>query len=197
MATVTTTSTGTAQITTYESPAARAGAVLDAPIGEIVFTDSFDIPAKLAADENYVVVTCTLPRNFFYRLRYMSNWLIGSSTSDLDDFQGAMYWTMTENQIAKYYFPAIGPRFAYHPNTNFKWSEDATTNDFGQFYVPDDWIRKVLVDASEGISIVRGQLLDSSANANAASRLTYRLEFDTYTIDQAKSFQVNRAILTL
>ncbi len=172
MATVTTTSTGTAEITTYESPAARAGAVLDAPIGEIVFTDSFDIPAKLAADENYFVVTWSLPMNYFYLLRYMSNWLIGSTSSDLDDFQGAMYWTMTENQVAKYYFPAKGQplSIASAAPRSFKWSEDATTNDFGQFYIPDDWIRKVLVDAGQGISIVRGQLLDSSTNANPASR---------------------------
>lgn len=199
MATVTTTSTGTAEMTMYRSPAARAGAVLDAPIGEIEFSDSFAIPAKLAADENFIVINCTLPRNYFYRLRYLNVFLTGSNSGDLNDYDAAMAWMMYEDSAIRYYFGAYAQGFGgnYYNGNTFKWNEDAVTNDYGIFYLPRDPIRKVLIDASTGVSMVKGQLLDSSTNANAATNIDYQIEFDTYTIDQAKSYQVNRAILTM
>ena len=201
MATVTTTSTGIAEITTYESPAARAGAVLDAPFGEVEFSDSFTIPSKLAADENYVVITCTLPRNYFYRLRYQSVFIIGSSVVDLDDFEGAMRWSSWEGAYEHYNWGLFRDNANlpyFNPAGAFQYTEDSVTDNFGMFYErTNDQMSKILIDASTADSKIMGQLLDTTGNVNASSNMTYRVELDMYTVDQANSYQANRAILTL
>ena len=209
MATVTITDTPVPAPRHYESTGPRAGNISNSPIGEVeFFNESFTVAAKGATDENFVRTSCTLPSDFVYRLRYLSYFAAGISLADLDEPQAAISCLVTENQVSVYRFgmysesllqlsgiadaeatPAAG--------SGFKADQDAVTNDFGVYFSPFGAnISRIIINASRGVSIFTTSWLNNSSNGTAALNISYRYEFDIFTVAQFNAVNMNRSILT-
>lgn len=193
----------------FESPGVRAFNVSNSPIGEIEFSNLlFAIASKLNTDENFITISCTLPQGFVYRLRYAMFQLSGVAANDIQQHEPAASCLLTENQVTVYNFAMYNESSAQNSGladaegganlgVAFKSNQDAVTNDFSAFYSPI-WanIARVVIDASQGVSIFNARLLNSSGEATSAMNISYRFEFDMFTIAQFTAVDMNRSILT-
>lgn len=191
----------------YESLGARAWDKSNSPIGEIEFSNqAFVIAAKDAADENFITISCTLPTGFVYRLRYAQLLLAGVSTADLVEHEAAIACLITENQVSVYDFAmyaesptqqaGIAAGGASTAASGFKIDQNSVANDFGAYYSPI-WahINRVIINAAQGVSIFTARLLNNSGNGTAAMNISYRFEFDMFTIAQFNAVPMNRSVL--
>lgn len=209
MATVTITDTPDPVHRHFVSPGTRAWNVSNNPIGEVEFSNlTFVIAIKDAGNENFVITSCVLPPGFVYRLRYLSYHVQGISVADLDEPQAAIACLITENGIQVYDFgmysesltqlsgiadaeatPAVG--------SGFKINQDSVTNDFGVYFAPlNQNIQRVIIDGSQGTTVFTTRWLNNSGNGTAALNISYRYEFDMFTIAQFNAVDMNRSILT-
>lgn len=209
MSTVTITDTIPAAHRHWVSPGTKAWGVSNSPIGEQVFADlAFAIAIKASTDENFVITSCTLPPGFVYRLRHLSYLVAGISLADLDEPQAAIACLITQNGVQIYDFAMYSESLTQlagqadaeltpADGSGFKINQDSVTNDFGVYFSPI-WanMSKVIIDASVGSSIFTTRWLNNSANGTAALNISFRYEFDMFTVAQYNDVAMNRSILT-
>jgi len=209
MATITISDTPGAIARMFQSPGSRAGNESNNPIGEIEFSNlTFAIASKLSTNENFITIGCTLPPGFVYRLRYAQFNVDAVSLAELGQYEASAACLITENAVQVYTFAMYneshqqlsGLADAEGRSNNagsFKANQDSVTNDFSAFYSPIyARIARILIDASQGASIFTTRFLNSSASAAGAHNISYRFEFDMFTIMQFHGVNINRSILT-
>ena len=193
MATVTTTNSNNGLTATWNNPAARSSTRDNPyPIGKIVYESSFVVAAKGAADETEVIMSWTLPRNYYYRLGTTMFNIIAGDSASLLDFELMAGMTITENQVSRYQLTYTN-QFALVNGSgsgrSFKARADAVTQDFLSPFlltrVPDQ-----LIDASQGSSVVTTRILDSSADTSLTVTFSFYCEAFMYTVEQARHMTV-------
>lgn len=200
MATVTTTSNPTARVVNWLSPSAVSGSVSEAPLSKIVVDDSFTVAAKDAADESLVVMTVTLPSGYFYRINYL-DWSVQAASRSAFDiangFEQGASCEVSENGSTRYNFPVTNIAGRTSPAgllNAFKLNPDSVGNDFGTWFTSQSNLwqpSRYLVDASQGVSIVRVQWIDSSTDATVAVTVNWVFEAMMFTLDQANNYGIN------
>ncbi len=190
MATVTTTNSPDPRLRTFKRSPDPA-----APFGELLFAATFTVAAKLSTNESQVIIACTLPPNFVYRLQALEIFVASDGENPFDDLEQAWTVVLTENQVTT-------RRFGLYNLTEFytaasespaiKVDPDSTTNDFGTYYNPINTdIGNQLIDSSEGSSVMTVQLMDTSADSTAAVVVTFRFLATAYTVDQFNEAPIN------
>ncbi len=209
MATVDVASSPTGLVTSFDSPAARAGYIGPDPIGEITFSvAALAIALKGAGDETRVTLTASLPSGFVYRIAHQDISVISSTihfANGINGFQPLAQVITTENQVTKHGWPLevvqnYWPLDASDPPIeSVKVDVDATTNDFGVWLRPARFANpgSVILDASQGVSIYRVRWMDSSANTTAACVLTWNIAFHQFTVDQFRASAIRTPQLVI
>lgn len=192
MATVTTTFTPTGQLRTFDRSNDPA-----APFAELSFiVPTLTIPAKDAANESEVVISCTFPRNFVYRLQSLEIFGASTSLAVFDDLEKVWTVSITESQVVTRRFGLYNRVQANEGVTSFKIDPDATTNDFGTYWSPDAHIANQLINAGQGSSIMSIQLMDTTSDATAAVFITFRGLALVYNVGQYNEAPINSVIWT-
>lgn len=175
-----------------------------APFGEILFANVFTVPLKDALDESQVIISCTFPRNYVYRLQSMEVQIAGPVTADLTDREPLAAVAITENQVITRRFPMFN--IATNGAINgwgYKIAPDATTNDFATYFVPGGrdftgtHIADQLIDASQGSSIMTFTSIDSSNDDTAAVIFAFRFLATIYTVQQFNAAPINTPAWTV
>lgn len=183
--------------TNWANPSNVGGNVSGIPIARITFQLNVNIPSKLAADVNVLLVTMNLPRNFVYRL---DNWMVrswGDSLTAQIDFQKSMGVRVTQNT------PGGGALFIYASSDNdtfFHTGSQAIRVYQSQFLWETQWARPVdinrlLIDTSEATADVQLSLIDVSTDATIATQLQFYVTFLQYSVDAVNSWQLNTPTL--
>ncbi len=189
MATVTTTEVNTGIPTTWDQGGPASA------FGKIVYEGTFVIPSKLAADENSIVWTLTLPPNNFYRFMGFEAMLIAPSQGDISDIEYGMRGLITEDQVTVRNFPVlsvINPGNQSNGSESFKYNPDTTTNDFAAFFRNAWDVSDELINAGgRNASIIQINWMDTSADVTAAMSCQYRALAFMYTVAQSRTFAPN------
>ncbi len=195
MATITTSNNPVAIVTPYTNPdGAAAGGVGPGAMAKIRFADVFAVAALGAGDESQVVITCTLPPGYYYRILQFNWRALGTATASFNaanGYQAGANVSVVENQVSNFGFPVWnqGPEHTVGAagNTPFavKTSPDSVTNDFTAFFDVDQAVSRILLDASQSGSTVT-TWMDTSADATTAVTISFVMEFLQFTIDQAR-----------
>jgi len=199
MALDTTTSAPTGIPILWEASGARAGNQSPLPIGRIIFDATFPVAIKDAADQRQIIFTATLPRNFYHRLTSLEIQILGASIADFDDMEAAGRCLITENQATVHNFSIINLVLRDDPSrTAVRWTDSGVTNDFATWFgTMESDISRWLINAAQGVSIVQLQLMDVSADASAALSISWRLEADMFTVEQAAAAPANYQLPTV
>ncbi len=199
MATVTTNSDPEGQPQHWIGPiSTRAGVSGASPIGKIIFADDFTVAAKINTNESRVVMTATLPTGYFYRPSLLSVTALGTSKAAFNTtngFEVGMGGEIAENSVLVYNFAVPNVGFT-DGSLAIKTEDDAVTNDFQAYFLPRQPLSQILINASQGTSILELTWIDTSADATAAIQIRWRLEVMQLTIEQGLSFNVNAPALT-
>lgn len=198
MATVDTTTAPEGRMVTWESPGATLEVKADVPVGKMVFSDSFTVAALDAANESRVSWSLTFPPNFFYRVSTFS-WLAVSTGVaafvPATGYELAALFNIVEDGVTTASFGMYNDlAFMSSDIAAFKEDVDATVNDFACVFSPRATglnIADFLIDATSGASQITGRWMDTSADATAAIVIQYRLEAFVYSVEQARSWQIN------
>ena len=201
MATVTTTVTPSQEVITFEGLAPRANYQGDQPIGKLVLLAQEVIPSKLAADENQILMTSTLPPNFFYRISFNEVFLAGTALASFRDnsgFELAFAGLISEGAVSKYHWSmvnelAIGGADIVSGLTfaAAKQFPDSVTNDWMATYRPSKCLKNYFIDAGSQAAVVQQSWMDTSADATTATALTWLMELYMYTVRQGNAVWAN------
>jgi len=198
MATVTTTSVSAGAlrpVVKSQDPAA--------PFGENLFANTFTVPLKDAANESVVIISCTFPPNYVYRLQSMEVFMASTGVNEFSDREPLATVSITENQVVTRRFPMFN--VATNGAINgwaYKIESDASTNDFGTYFVPGGHdlvginLSNQLIDAGQGSSILTWQSVDTSADDTAATFMAFRFLATIYTIEQFNAAPINTPVWT-
>lgn len=183
----------------WESPAAEYVNTGIWPSSKILFLSTgATVLAKDAANETIVVFTLVLPSNFFYRLSLFNISMASSALASFvpaTGFELFMEGDIFEGADSIYRFSvtnnALGNAIQ---EGGYKSLTDATSNDFSTTYSPVEQVGDLLIDASNGATIVIN-FMDTSDDATAAAVIRCRFEFMQYTIEQALAAPINTPTL--
>lgn len=166
-----------------------------APFAELLFSGSFVVPLKDAANESQVIISCVMPGLFVYRLTSLEIFIQSSGVDRFDDIEDAWTVVLTENQVTTRRFPLFGlTEFAAAGTRGpaIKIAPDATTDDFGTWFGPiATKIGNQLIDASTGASIMTFQIMDTSSDSTSAFTVVFRFLASAYTITQYEAAPIN------
>jgi len=194
MATVTTTNVPAPRIRPFEKSINPT-----APFGELLFTGTFTVPTKDAANESQIIISSTMPGNYVYRLQAIEVFMQSVGTNEFADIELAWSAVLTENQVTTRRFPLYNviDFLSASQQIAIKVDPDATTNDFGTWYMPPEVFLNLggqLINASSGVSILTLQLMDTSSDATAALVITFRILASVYTIQQYNAAPINTPV---
>jgi len=202
MATVDIASTPPGEMQSWTNAAARSVPPISssAPISRVVFSDAVTIPIKDAANETRMRMTATLPRNFFYRVSELELTLLSDAVdvfTPATGFELAALVNINEGGAVINRFPMYNQLNNLIGADAVKIDVDATTQDFGTFFVADpaNNISKFFIDATTADATLRITLMDTSADATAAVELRWRATFMMYTVDQSRDWPSNSPTL--
>lgn len=198
MATVDTTTAPEGRMVTWDSPGATLAVKADVPVGKMVFSDVVTVAALDAANESRVLWSLLFPPNFFYRLSTFSWTAFSTGVAAFvpaTGFELAALFNIVEGGSTTASFGMYNDlAFLSSDIAAFKEDHDASTNDFATIFSPRATglnIADFLIDATSGTSQITGRWMDTSADATAAVIIVYRLEAFVYSVEQARSWQIN------
>lgn len=189
MAVVTQTLTSTLTRRNFVTPAATSGYGGLAPIAEVKATSSETILAKGISDEGVYSFSTILPSDFVYRLVELRIQLASVNVADLDNFERAMEFVFTENQVTSKRFQCVQENFFYTALDAQIERNPGVTNPIVNAYMPANpyGLFTDVIDASQGQSIMLGVILDNNAAATNAVATDFYARFLQYTVDQLNS----------
>jgi len=192
MATVTTNITSNGNLRTWTSPARQDGS-----FGEIVFTGAATVAAKGAADESHVITTFTLPRNYYWRIMFIDFFITAGDTATFVDYEPAMRGQYTENQVTAANFQVYNDHDFRTGNEAFKFNPDSVTQDFCTFFTASNDLQARLVNAAQGVSQVRMDWMDTSADTSLALGVFFNGRAIAYSVNQGREERNNSPTLVV
>jgi len=166
------------------------------PFGDIRFEGTFSVAIKDAANESQVVITCTFPQNYVYRV---TSFLIQGRAAAASVFTPATGFEIAWRcrftggaQGDQNFFPLINSMsYTDLAAEAFKFEPDSETSDFATFFKPDHELASYIIDAGSGAATMVAGIMDSSADATVLTFFDFSLLASIYTVDQYNKAPMN------